>query len=50
MDIALPSHPNQIEIVDRAGQYTHEAQPYLDDTVWAEFVEERTRQVRELMK
>lgn len=50
VDIALPSHPNQIEIVDRAGQYTHEAQPYLDDTVWAEFVEERTRQVRELMK
>ena len=50
VDIALPSHPNQIEIVDRAGQYTHETQPYLDDTVWAEFVEERTRQVRELMK
>ena len=26
VDIALPSHPNQIEIVDRAGQYTDENQ------------------------
>ena len=50
VDIALPSHPNQIEIVDRAGQYTHESQPYLDDTVWADFITERVRQVRELMK
>lgn len=50
VDIALPSHPNQIEIVDRAGQYTHESQPYLDDTVWAEFIDERVRQVKALMK
>lgn len=50
VDIALPSHPNQIEIVDRAGQYTHENQPYLDDTVWADFLTERVRQVRELIK
>ena len=47
---ALPSHPNQIEIVDRAGQYTDESQPYLDDTVWADFMEERVRQVKALMK
>ena len=50
VDIALPSHPNQIEILDRAGTYTHETQPYLDDTVWADFIDERVRQVRELMK
>lgn len=50
VDIALPSHPNQIEIVDRAGQYSHEHQPYLDDTVWADFLTERVRQVRERMK
>ena len=50
VDIALPSHPNQIEIVDRAGQYTHESQPYLDSTIWAEFIDERVRQVRALMK
>lgn len=50
VDIALPSHPNQIEIMDRAGQYTHESQPYLDDTVWAEFIDERVRQVEVLMK
>ena len=50
VDIALPSHPNQIEILDRAGTYTHESQPYLDDTVWADFMDERVRQVRVLMK
>ena len=50
VDIALPSHPNQIEIIDRAGTYTDENQPYLDETVWAQFVDERVRQVRVLMK
>ena len=50
VDIAIPSHPNQIEIVDRAGQYTDETQPYLDETVWKDFLKERVRQVRALMK
>ena len=50
VDIALPSHPNQIEILDKAGTYTHENQPYLDDTVWADFIDERVRQVKVLMK
>ncbi len=50
VDIALPSHPNQIEITDRAGQYSDENQVYLDETVWAEFLDERVRQVRVLMK
>ena len=50
VDIALPSHPNQIEIMDRAGTYTDESQPYLDTTVWADFIKERVRQVRALMK
>ena len=50
VDISLPSHPNQIEIVDRAGEYTDEKQPYLDDSVWSDFITERVRQVRELMK
>ncbi len=50
VDIALPSHPNQIEIMDRAGTYTHETQPYLDSTVWNQFVDERVRQVKVLMK
>jgi metallo-beta-lactamase class B len=49
VDIALPSHPNQIEILDRAGTYTHESQPYLDPTVWADFLKERVRQVKSLM-
>lgn len=49
VDIALPSHPNQIEILDRAGSYTHAAQPYLDPTVWADFLHERVRQVKALM-
>lgn len=50
VDIALPSHPNQITITDRAGSYTHESQPFLDSTVWADFLTERARQVTELMK
>ena len=50
VDIALPSHPNQIEITDRAGQYTDESQPFLDDTIWKQFIEERVRQVRAVMK
>jgi len=50
VDIALPSHPNQIAVTDRAGEYTHESQPFLDPTVWPAFLDERARQVRALMK
>lgn len=50
VDIALPSHPNQIEILDRAGTYTHLTQPYLDNSVWPDFIDERVRQVKALMK
>jgi metallo-beta-lactamase class B len=50
VDIALPSHPNQIIIMDCAGSYTHESQPYLDETVWADFLEERRNQVLALVK
>lgn len=50
VDIALPSHPNQISILDQAGTYRDECQPYLDDTIWSDFIDERVRQVRVLMK
>lgn len=50
VDIALPSHPNQITITDIAGSYTDEKQPYLDDTIWAQFIDERVRQVKALME
>lgn len=50
VDIALPSHPNQIDITDRAGQYTNENMCFADETVWADFLHERVRQVKELMK
>lgn len=50
VDIALPSHPNQIDITDRAGQYTNENMCFVDDTVWVDFLHERVRQVKELMK
>ena len=49
-EFALDTYPNQIEITDRAGQYTAESQPFLDDTIWKQFVEERVRQVRAMMK
>lgn len=47
VDIVLPSHPNQIEIMDRAGSYTDASQPYLDPSVWGDFLRERMRQVQE---
>lgn len=47
VDIALPSHPNQIDIMDRAGSYTDASQPFLDRTVWQDFIRERVHQVRE---
>lgn len=50
VDIALPSHLNQIDIQWAAGTYTDESQPYLDETVWAEFLEERVRQVKRMME
>jgi len=50
VDIALPSHPNQIEILDRAGQYTNENMVFLDDTVWSDFLKERAEQVKAVMR
>ena len=50
VDIALPSHPNQIKILDRAGTYTDESQPYRDDTVWEDFLKMRAQQVKALME
>lgn len=49
VDIALPSHPNQILITDRAGQYSDSNMVYLDDTVWSDFIDERVRQVKALL-
>jgi len=47
VDIALPSHPNQIEITDRSGQYTNLNMCFNDPTVWKEFIETRAQQVRD---
>jgi len=41
VDICLPSHPNQIEIMDRRGTYTDETQPYADPDVWKCFIDQR---------
>lgn len=50
VDIALPSHPNQIDMTDRAGKYTNENMCFVDETVWSDFMHERVRQVKERMK
>lgn len=50
VDIALPSHPSQIDILSRAGNYSDESQPYLDATVWIDFLEKRAGEVRALIK
>ena len=50
VDIALPSHPNQIPaLLQKAGTYTHERQPYHDEAVWPAFLKEREDQIRELL-
>ncbi len=46
MDIALPSHLNQIDIQWAAGAYADESQPYLDESIWADLIDERVRQVK----
>lgn len=49
VDIALPSHPHHLQILDRAGTYTDAAQPYLDRSVWPAFLQDRAELVREQM-
>lgn len=46
VDISLPSHPNQITILDRAGMYTDENMIFCDETVWSDFLEKRIQQVK----
>lgn len=38
IDITLPSHPNQLEIMDRAGRYAQEPDIYLDAEIWPQFI------------
>jgi len=49
IDIALPSHPNQIEITDRAGQYSNVNMVFYDPTVWRDFIDQRVNQLKERM-
>ena len=38
VDITLPSHPNQLEIMDRAGRYPQDPDVYLDAEIWPQFI------------
>lgn len=38
VDITLPSHPNQLEILDRAGCYPRDPDTYLDPDIWPQFI------------
>lgn len=44
VDITLPSHPNQLEIMDRAGRYARDPDVYLDSTVWPQFIARHQKQ------
>lgn len=48
VDISLPSHPNQIEIFDRAGRYSTEPDCYVDSTIWPQFIARHQEQAMRL--
>lgn len=50
VDIALPSHPNQISIMENAGTYSEEHNPYLNQEVWKLLITERLKMVSELIR
>lgn len=51
VDIALPSHRTRFRDYRPGRTVTPtESQPFLGDTIWKQFIEERVRQVRALMK
>lgn len=50
IDIALPSHPNQIEILSKAGKYTEESNPFVDKSLWQWLISERKERAEKLYK
>lgn len=48
IDITLPSHPNQIEILSKAGKYSEESNPFVDRSKWTWLMNERLERAKKL--
>ncbi len=47
VDIALPSHPNQIDILDKVDQITSDFNPFIDGEAWTNLIDKRLRMARD---
>ncbi|MDP3179736.1 MAG: MBL fold metallo-hydrolase [Spirochaetaceae bacterium] len=50
VDVCLPSHTNQVEILAQRERITEDFNPYINPSVWHEFLRERLRKVRALVE
>lgn len=49
VDIPLPSHPNQIPILDKAGTYDRKENPFVNPAGWRVMIEERRERLEEYL-
>jgi len=49
VDIPLPSHPNQISILDKAGAYNEDNNPFVNPAAWTQLLNDRMKMVMDLM-
>lgn len=48
VDATLPSHPNQIEIFDRAGMFAANHNVYVNSDIWPKYIERHQMQAKKL--
>lgn len=48
VDITLPSHPNQVPVLDKAGTYTEEKNPFVDQEAWPKLLNARLEMANNL--
>jgi metallo-beta-lactamase class B len=49
VDIPLPSHPNQIAILDKAGTYNEDHNPFVNPAAWKKLLSDRMDMVNKLI-
>lgn len=50
IDIALGSHPNQTNMLERVNEITDTFNPFFDEFVWGKFIDGRIAMIKELME
>jgi metallo-beta-lactamase class B len=50
IDIAIGSHPNQTNMIEKVNQITDTFNPFVDNTIWRKFIDERILVVKRMMK